>query len=407
MDRSSPRKILLVSLLLFLAVIPSPLFDAHIVLILCVLALVFLATLPNIIKNPDLSDVFLLIFVAVVSFELSYSRDTVIALERYIRTYLPLLIIYFISRNQREDFYLTMTRSFVFTGFIVSLFMIFEFFTGRNPIFENFFQNQYIKNEFFYKNRAFGVFYHPTIAGFFLAVCLPLHRLLLSDGSRRTGLIAGSVSFIVTSLALIMTFSKMAYVIMFFVYLWYLKQRNPLISRILMSVVLLSAAFLISRFDVFKYQFRPVLLITAIDSRWKSLITAVDMIKEHPFAGVGLDHFRLLFLDYAWHGDMFYCIKIPDNMYLTILTENGVLGFAAFMGFLLVLVKKAVYGLRGQGDQAQKKLIKVLLASFSVILVHSVSYDLFYWSTSLVVFAMLAGAIANISGPKPGGMTVL
>ncbi len=55
-----------------------------------------------------------------------------------------------------------------------------------------------------------------------------------------------------------------------------------------------------------------------------------NMLKDHPFFGVGFKNFRVKFnrykIDKNENTPMEF--RIPDNMYLTLLAETGVVGFS-------------------------------------------------------------------------------
>lgn len=387
-------KIYIVFLLITAAFIPQLLFTKNIALIF--LLFIFLLFSKTIIKNIDYLDLLLFVFIVMVTLGLAYSQDIGAAFKRYLETYLPLALIYIISKNLRKDSYVFLTRAIVFLGALASVFIIFEFFTGRNFIYEHVLQNKYF-NSAFYKGRAFGTFYHPTIAGSFLTMCLPFAWIYLHDKRNRVNLISGSIIFIAISVAIAATLSKMAMIVMLFIYLWCARQRGRHIDKLLLITFFILTAVIFLKTAVFTDKFSPSFSVIAVTYRLKSLLAAIRMAREHPFVGVGLDHFKLLYLNYANNLNVKYDLRIPDNMYLTILAETGVITFISFGVFIYALVKKALMALKKMRDSSEKILLSAALVSFIGALIHNLSYDSFYWSAPLIVFWMLAGMITSCS----------
>ena len=92
---------------------------------------------------------------------------------------------------------------------------------------------------------------------------------------------------------------------------------------------------------------------------------AVQMLRDQPLLGVGPDNFRWRFGDYSGLSADNLGIH-AHNQYLETLADTGVLGFAAFVAFLIVLVGLAI---RRSGESAWRA---ALLASMLAWLVHAV-----------------------------------
>jgi len=310
---------------------------------------------------------------------------------------LPLVFIYLISKNLYKESYVLLARSLFFLGASVSIFIIFEFFTGKNFIYEYINHSYYFGKEL-YKHRAFGTFPHPTIAGNFLTACLPFAWIYLSDKSNRIGLITGSVIFIFMSIAIVVTFSKMALIVMLLIYLWLARRKDKYINGLLVVTFFILATVIFFKTAVFMEKLSPSSSVTAVSYRLKSFITVLKMIAVHPFIGVGLDHFRLLFSYYATDGEMVpYVLRIPDDMYLMILVETGVVGFILFGTFICMLINRALTTLKKMTAGLEKVLFSATMVSFAGMLIHNFSYDSFCWPSSIIVFWILVGMVGYYS----------
>ena len=384
-------------LLALLALFPQPIFEENIFFVLAFLFISMILSWRKETRNIDYLDVILFIFIVIISLGLLHSQDISISLRRHSLTYLPLIFVYLISKNQQKDSYILMMKTMFFVGLAVSLFMIYEFYSGKNFLMEHVLKNSFFKNLYFYKNRAFGIFYHPTIAGAYLVMCLPIAKLFLSDKDNKVNPIIGSAAFIFISAAIIVTLDKMAWFVMLGIYLWFLRESNSYFYRSLWISFLVILVTLFLKFNVFNLYFKPYFISTAINCRLEAFSVAARMLMKHPFIGVGLDHFRLLYLNYGGDPGLGYTVRIPDNMYLTILVESGVISFASITVFIILLIKRAFKALNNIKHESERNLLNTALASFIAGAMHSFSYDSFYWFSILVMFWIFAGLIARLT----------
>ena len=217
---------LVLLLVIFTALIPQPGFDKNIGLIIFFYLSVLLFSIVEMKKDIETLDILLLVFIGIVTIGVFFnSSDIVIAERRFFLTYVPLAILFLIAKNQKEETYTLAIKSITAACLLISIFMIYEFFTGKNFVFSHIVQNVYFEHKGFYGNRAFGIFYHPTVAGAFLTMIFPFIALFLSDKENKVRHIFGHISFIVVSIAIFLTFSKMAWLILGGMYLWYLWQK--------------------------------------------------------------------------------------------------------------------------------------------------------------------------------------
>jgi len=97
---------------------------------------------------------------------------------------------------------------------------------------------------------------------------------------------------------------------------------------------------------------------------------SIPMIKAHPVLGWGLGTFTTVYPKYrTFYADVF--INAAHDDYVQVLAETGGLGFAAVLGFLLVVYVRGFRKLRGSGlDLVQAATLAALLG-VTGILVHS------------------------------------
>lgn len=126
---------------------------------------------------------------------------------------------------------------------------------------------------------------------------------------------------------------------------------------------------------------------------------AVRMFKEHPLLGVGFENYNFHTGLHVYPFVRAYPITFaePNNLYLKILAETGILGFAAFLVVIALLARSLWAALRSSDDTDLKAVIAGALASFAgiatIYLFTSTIYFMHVWF--LLGLAMAAHTIAT------------
>ena len=120
------------------------------------------------------------------------------------------------------------------------------------------------------------------------------------------------------------------------------------------------------------------------------------MFKDYPFCGIGLGHFRLNYNRYSpiWRDKNED--KVPDNMFLSFLSEAGIIGFAGFLFFIYYILKKGFKSLSLVLSKDDRNILLSVLSAFIGLLVNINTYDLLYWTTPLILFGMLSGMAVSL-----------
>jgi len=133
--------------------------------------------------------------------------------------------------------------------------------------------------------------------------------------------------------------------------------------------------------------------------RFQRLSMTAHMLKDHPFFGIGLKHFRKRFDEYNPNNDIEVLddFKIADDMYLTILAETGIVGFLGFLIFIFYLLKRGLRAFHVMLDKRKKELLLVSMSALVGLLVNMGAYELFYWHNPFALFCIISGVIASLS----------
>ncbi len=124
-------------------------------------------------------------------------------------------------------------------------------------------------------------------------------------------------------------------------------------------------------------------------------LAAWDMLRDFPLLGVGPDNFRLRFTDYTG-SDESHVGTHAHSLYFESLADTGVLGFVAFSGFLVMLVR---YVGRGIPEHREWLWRAALLASLTAWLVHGLLDDFERFLPTHLAFWLIVGlAVRGASG---------
>lgn len=135
--------------------------------------------------------------------------------------------------------------------------------------------------------------------------------------------------------------------------------------------------------------------------RIERIVTTFSILKDYPLTGVGIGNFRYVFDRYhITTKKVPYYWKVPDNMYLSILGETGLLGFFAFILFMAKLLKASFKFLKFGGDNENKEIVLFLLTAICGMLLSMANYDTLYWTVPFYMFWIYCGMLASLLSGK-------
>ncbi len=356
-------------------------------------------------------DLAFFIYLFIVTLGLNFCENKSVALEQYIITFLPIPLLYFSFRGQDRHFILPVTWAiFLFSSCII-LVGILELIFRKNIIYELWIENYFYQRYIGSSGRIMSTLIHPTIFGSFLLGCLPFSFFLTSRIKKPYNIFI-KIFIVLSIICIIFSFSRGNIVGLIALSLLYLllTKKTPYIKFIFIGMfilIILSSTILKNEFRFSRFSLSGLSSGWWLDEIEKSSIT-LKILKEHPLIGIGLNHYRLKFDNYSGQeyklleekiretgGDP-YEWKIPDNMYLSILAETGLLGFVSFLLFLLLLFKKGFTFLKKINDNLRKEFLIVILCGIIGLLFSMNTYDLFYWMNPMLLLWFLIGTLRAI-----------
>jgi len=324
--------------------------------------------------------------------------------------------LYFENNNTRRVLLL-----FVCAGYLVALYGIFEIWTGTNVVFGSVFSPE---NEIYLRmspdpwfgNRILSSIGHPVFLGGLLVMVLPISFsffVLEKNLVWQIGFLVGTLALFV---ALILTFSRGAWIAGFIASvsylflrrvqpLWYVGSLGVVVAGVL--VVLFSFQGLA---DVFAVRITEAYELYVLDfastSRGKALGHTVEILGLSPLLGVGTGMYR--FKAYTLGRDVLWppTLDTPDNMYLLWIAEQGVLGLFFVILFITHFFRLFSIRLQASGDASQNELVLGLAACFIGFFVNMFTCSALTFPPTRIVFWILAGVSMAMLSSSPTAIKV-
>ncbi len=121
---------------------------------------------------------------------------------------------------------------------------------------------------------------------------------------------------------------------------------------------------------------------------------SLQIIKDHPIIGTGLDTFGVAFTRYdTWNGKI--RVEQAHNEYLHILSDAGVLGFACFVFFMILLFKNGLRNASLSSDRYRRAVAIGAIGGCVGIIIHSFFDFPLRTPSNLYFFLMLAVLATN------------
>ena len=282
-----------------------------------------------------------------------------------------------------------------------------EIIAHRNILYECWVPNQAYQR-FLHQRRMMSTQLHPVILGALLAVCVPLALHHAATASRRGARWAGlGVTFLLIGAA-IQTFTRgslLAVLLGSGAYLLLMKRRAWLRTALIVVIaIVLGASFLglwtrateRGRVGASRYSVEALHDIArgrTAGWRWENAALALDLVREQPFFGIGINHYRHLFSQHRPDTHLPWELHVTDNVYLKILTETGLVGALGFMWLLWGGIRSWLAGVMAAPTVQDRSHVAAIGAGWLGLLTSMVTYDGLWWLLPLAIFWIWLGIL--------------
>lgn len=332
-------------------------------------------------------------------------KDPVGAYRHFWLFIFPIPFLYFFAKSAfKENYGRLIIRSLCLMAALVCVFGIIEFLTRQNFLYTYFARNMYF--EVFKGRRMMSTQFHPTPLGTYLAAILPL-SIALRSLEKKTFLKFMSMFYAaVIFIGIILTFSRgvflgfFAAMLVMAIYLIKSKKGLYILALILLSAIIIEICSLC--FPFARYSLQTLAAPHSYYAKLCRVMSIGPILKDNLFLGLGFGHYRVFFDHYLPHLAK-YCShdgKVADCMYITILTETGIIGLSGFLVFIAFLFTRIRNRLRTLLKNEDRLLLVSFLSGLIGMLCSFLTYDGFYWVAPSYLFWSYAGILSFLSGPR-------
>jgi len=244
--------------------------------------------------------------------------------------------------------------------------------------------------------RLFSTFLDPNFAGAFLVLFI----LLLTENviwslKNRTNLIFFSILWVTTLIAILLTYSRSAFIMLIISMVALLTIHKTF--RILSVLILLFVALFFA-FSNRNIEGLNPLRIASVEARVDSAREAIEIFSKNPIIGVGFNAYRYAQVRYGFRTQIGSLASNADagtdNSYLFVLATTGILGFVVFVLFWVNIIKIIIRKVRS-GFYA-----RVAFASIAGLLVNTIFINSIFYPPIVAWIFILIGITLGLSN-KP------
>jgi putative inorganic carbon (hco3(-)) transporter len=228
--------------------------------------------------------------------------------------------------------------------------------------------------------RVGGTLGHANFLGGYLVSLLPLSLALCLSQLNKTMRFVMFGIFSIASLALILTYSRSAWMMGFIACVTLVGwsffqskkfvQKGPLITVIVIGGLVAMAFLPLIRERMFADDKGSTY------SRVPQLRMATSMIKSHPFLGVGLNNQSVVanlhepYVEVSDGGKRVYQINAIHNLFFVVAAETGMVGLFFLIGFLWTIARQGWRKIKSEKDSLARVILLAMAIGFFARLPH-------------------------------------
>ncbi len=347
----------------------------------------------------------LLVFLLTMAAGIVNVKDPAVAYRHFWLFIFPIPFLYFFAKTAfKENSGRLIIRSACLMAALVCVFGIIEFLTKQNFLYTCFAGNMYF--EVFKGRRMMSTQFHPTPLGTYLVAILPLSIALRSLEKKTFLKFMAMFYTAIIFIGIILTFSRGAFLGFFAAMLTMIvlliRQKKWLYiwALILLSAIIIGICSLY--FTSVRYSLQTLAAPHSYYAKLCRIMSVGPILRDKLFLGLGFGHYRVFFDHYLPHLAKYcsYDGKVADCMYITILTETGIIGLSGFLVFIVFLFTRIRGRLRILLKNEDRLLLVSFLSGFTGILCSFLTYDGLYWVAPSYLFWSYAGILSFLSGPR-------
>ncbi len=293
-----------------------------------------------------------------------------------------------------------------------------EILTHHNIIYERWVPNPDFYHRSILQHRMMSTQMHPVIMGTLLVLSVPLalHHTVVAIRTKARwlwGIAAASVigATLLTftrgsALSLIVAITSYAVVTKRRRWLWGLAL--GIVALVVVSSVMTARSHTRTTRGPARYslsEFQRIIQGRTASWRWDNACLALNLMRQSPVWGIGLNHFRHQFNRHRPAMTLPYEWKIPDDLYLRLLVETGLLGCLSFLWLLWKTARRWYHTISAMREATSRSLLAAVGAGWLGLLTHMLTYDALWWLMPLACFWIWTGILHSHRWPRASHVT--
>lgn len=291
------------------------------------------------------------------------------------------IFVFFLTRTLNDYEKKQLIFTIITAAIIISLYAIYQYLFGFRYILDYIakYKVDYpYAQDFLSRKRVFATFFSPDMLAGYLILIIPLvlgHLLKPENKSRATCYVLHA-TLVILFISLFLTKSVGAILSLFLGLLIFTILSKQFRKKILFPLLIL---FIFSLLVIFLRGAQIFNLASPHNPFVQRLLywrQSIQIVKEHPFLGIGLGNFQIPKSAYA------------HNSYLQLWAELGILGIFSFLVFIYYKIKEGLSKIRIQPDDIERMAV---LTSVVTFLIHIIfDFNLFIPEVALVWWVILS-----------------
>ncbi|MBN2354515.1 O-antigen ligase family protein, partial [candidate division KSB1 bacterium] len=307
--------------------------------------------------------------------------------------------------NLRDKEDLALVLSAFFLGFIIqSIFMVMQFYRGTalgligTEELQNFLA---FRREGYLISRPGGTVGNVNYFARYLGFILPIASVIMITNHERKYFPLALLATIGGLLSLVIAQTRSVwgpYVVCMAIAVFLIFIRNLLTMRIIKRIVF---GLLLFTLVLVFYRNLIYVRLTADDhgsanARITTSKVALNIVRDHPFIGVGANNYEFYIRKYWLGEDAFSKIAVVHNYYLLNMAQLGILGFISFLWLLIAFYVRIHRAMRSKIKYFRQIAVGIM-ASFICFLLAALA-DTYHYPILLFFFWTLAAMTEAING---------
>lgn len=244
--------------------------------------------------------------------------------------------------------------------------------------------------------RMFSSFLDPNFAGAFFVLYLMFLFGIIFDGfkkiNKKTTIFFGILSLL-TFFSILLTYSRSA-LIMFFVsisiFLIFTKNKKwifGVVGVLVVFFVLASRNFYVENLNLFR--------VVSSEARIVSAQNAIQIIQKNPLIGVGFSTYKYAQVEYGYRNEKgiktSHADGSTDNSFLFVLVTTGIIGFAAYLFFWFVILKRLSFLSKSKHGTQSHYFIIATIAAIGGLFIDALFINSLFYSFLMEWFFIVIG----------------